>query len=110
MRLARVFPVFSACFAVLYLVAMYNNIALMTYVPRLGQWLPFTVTLPARSGPAMYWYGWLATSALGAGMCSAVALLVPVNLLSAVARPAAWLVPLGVMVGLVWILRGWFWH
>jgi len=108
LRFARVFPVFSAAFAVLYVVAMDENLALMTYVPRLRQWLPLTVAPPNNAGPGMYWYGWIATSAVGAAACAALALFVPAHLLSSVARRAAWVVPMGVMLAIVIILRGWF--
>jgi hypothetical protein len=108
-KIARVLPVFSAAFAVLYLLAMYDNLALASYFPRLGQWLPLTVTdLPRSAGPGMYWYGWLATSFLGAAAISALAFALPAQGIAKVARAAAWAIPLGVMVVLVYILRGWF--
>ncbi len=110
MRLARVLPVFSAAFAVLYLAAMYNNLALVTYVPRLHLWLPLAPNLPKSAGPGMYWYGWLATSALGAVAIAMLALLVPAERLSPVARRVAWIAPVAVMLALIYILRGWFVH
>ena len=110
MKIARVFPVFSAAFAVLYLVAMYNNFALMTYFPQVRRWLPLTAILPKTDGPGMYWYGWIATSALGAAACAFVALLVPAGRLSSFTRHAAWVAPMGGMLALVYILRGWFLH
>jgi hypothetical protein len=109
-RIARVFPVFAVVFVVLYVVAMDNNLALVTYFPRIRHWLPLAAVLPQSAGPGMYWYGWLATSAIGAAGCAALALLVPVNLLSSVARRAAWITPIGVMLAVVYILRGWFVH
>ena len=68
MNLEKVFPVFAAAFAVIYLLAVEQNWALFTYHPKLGEWGWFVQ--PARTGPPMYWYGWLATSALGATAAS----------------------------------------
>jgi hypothetical protein len=64
MKLERVLPVFAAAFAVIYLLAVEQNWALFTYHPKLGAW--GWLVEPARTGPPMYWYGWLVTSTLGA--------------------------------------------
>jgi hypothetical protein len=109
-KIARVFPVFTPVFAVLYLAAMDNNLALASYFPRPRQWYALTVTgLPASAGPGMYWYGWLATAFVGAAIAAALALALPQRWLAA-ARVAAWAAPLGVVACLVYILRGWFLH
>jgi hypothetical protein len=109
MRAARVFPLFSAAFAVIYLAAMYNNLALVSYFPRTRQWFWLTVTdLPRSAGPGMYWYGWLLTSFLGAAAIAALALLAPPQTIARASRPASWAVPLGVIALIVYILRGWF--
>jgi hypothetical protein len=110
MNASRALPVFSVAFVVLYLVAMYDNLALMTYFPRIRQWLPLAAVLPNTAGPGMYWYGWIATSAIGAAACAALSLLVPVNLLAPAARRASWIAPIVVMLTLVYILRSWFLH
>jgi hypothetical protein len=104
MNIARTFPVFAAAFAVIYVFAVEQNWALVTYHPRIREW--GWLVEPSRSGPAMYWYGWLATSALGAAAASLVALpfmrrwTPPVWL--------GWAVPLIVMAVFVYLLRGFF--
>jgi hypothetical protein len=70
MNLEKVFPIFAAAFAVIYVLAVQENWALFTYHPKLGAW--GWLVEPARGGPPMYWYGWLATSALGATLTSLV--------------------------------------
>jgi hypothetical protein len=75
MTLYRVFPVFSVVFAVLYLVASYFNLALITYHPALKE-LDLLVQ-PPKAGPAMYWYGWITTAAIGAFVASTMATFVP---------------------------------
>ena len=67
-------PVFSVAFVVIYAFAVDFNLALFTYHPQLNEFA-FLVERP-KTGPAMYWYGWIATSALGAMIVSALALLV----------------------------------
>ena len=75
MTLDRAFPVFSVAFAVLYLLATYFNLALITYHPAIEE-LSF-LARPAKAGPAMYWYGWIMTTAIGAAVAGAVATFVP---------------------------------
>jgi hypothetical protein len=109
MKIARVFPIFSAAFAVIYLLAMYSNLALVSYFPRTRQWFLLTVTdLPRSAGPGMYWYGWLATSFLGAAGVAALTLVAPGPWLARVARIVSWVVPVAVILALIYILRGWF--
>ncbi len=64
---------FGTTFAVLYVVALAKDLALFTVFPSLGVVLAGThhsrdVADPAMGflAPAMYWYGWAATAALGA--------------------------------------------
>jgi hypothetical protein len=104
MKLETVFPIFAAAFAVIYLLAVAQNWALFTYDPKLGEW--GWLAQPARTGPPMYWYGWLATSALGASTVSLLAQLF-------VRRwPApfwlGWVVPLVVIVIFVYFFRDFF--
>jgi len=109
MKAARVFPVFSIAFAVLYVLAMANNWALFTYLARAREfhWLVTVPTTP-RMGPAMYWYGWLATSAIGALIVSAVASLLRAERAAQLWRLLTWAVPLAAIAALLFLLRGWF--
>jgi hypothetical protein len=101
----RFSAVFGATFAVLYVVAMEMNIAAFTYHPRL---MEFGLgTEPARSGPAMYWFGWMTTSAIGGLVLGAVASILPVR----GARPwyaLAWLLPLGAMLASLYFMIPFF--
>jgi hypothetical protein len=75
MTIYRVFPVFSTVFAVLYLVVATFNYALFTYHPVLHE-LDLLVQ-PAKAGPAMYWYGWITTAAIGAIAAAVIAAFMP---------------------------------
>lgn len=98
--------VFSAAFAVLYIVAVENNLALFTYHPALDEFEPL-VKRP-KAGPAMYWYGWLATSALAASTIGALACLIPEPWAKRVWPGLAWLIPVLVMGVFCYLLRGYF--
>lgn len=107
----RAFPVFSAAFAVIYLVCMYWNIALVSYFPRLKEWHWLTVTkLGPKAGPGMYWYGWIAVATLGALAAAALSLLLPASTTERTAPTWSWAAPSAVMLVLLFILRGWFIH
>jgi hypothetical protein len=71
--------VFGIAFAVIYVISTEVNLPLLTYHPAIGE--VGILWQPPKSGPAMYWYGWILTSTLGA---LAVALI-------AIATPEPWL-------------------
>jgi hypothetical protein len=106
MTIGRAFPVFGIAFAVIYIASVYFNWALLTYHPQLVQWGPL-VQAP-KQGPAMYWYGWLLTSALGAGAIAGLSLVLPAKPFDRVWSILVWVVPL-VMIGVImYILRVYF--
>ena len=57
--------IFAVAYAVLYVFSVQYNLALFTYHAATEEF--YFLVKPASEGPAMYWYGWLATSALQAG-------------------------------------------
>ncbi len=106
MNAAKVTPVFSAAFAVIYVIAVELNLAVVTYHPRAGTWDLWTQPAANASNPAMYWYGWLITAAAGAAVVSALALPVVRD-----REPPVWLgwgIPLAVMVSFLYFLRNFF--
>ena len=104
MNLERLSPIFAAAFAVIYVVSVEQNWALFTYHPRLGEWE--WLTKPPKTGPAMYWYGWLATSFLGASAAS----LAWLPLVRRWPPPLwlGWVIPLAVMASFLYFLRSFF--
>jgi hypothetical protein len=66
---------FTVGYAVIYAVCTELNLPLLTYHPVIAQ-IDFLGT-PPRSGPAMYWYGWLLTSLIGAVVLALIAALIP---------------------------------
>jgi hypothetical protein len=100
----RAIPVFAAACAVVYVLAVENNWALVTYHPKIGEW--DWLTRPSRNGTAMHWFGWLGTAFLGATGASVLSLALPQRLVLPVW--AGWGVPLAVMLAFVYLLRGFF--
>jgi len=96
---------FAITYSIAYLIAVTGNLALFTYHPALGEfglWVE-----DSRDGPAMYWYGWLATAGLSAAIISLSGCQLPH--LAARVRPAlSWGIPIVAMLAFVWILRGYF--
>jgi hypothetical protein len=106
MSVARALPVFSIAFAAIYIASVYYNLALLTYHPQLGQWA-LLVEAP-KEGPAMYWYGWLLTSALGASAIAALSLALPARPVARASALLVWLVPVAMIALIAYILRGYF--
>ena len=110
MNIARSFPVFSitfaAAYAVLYVLSVEYNWALFTYHPALEE-LGLFVEKP-KEGPAMYWYGWIATSALGAFVVAAIVSRLPADWAKRLWPGWSWAVPVAVMLVFGYLLRGYF--
>jgi hypothetical protein len=105
MKLARLFPVFSAAFAVIYAPALYYNWALMTYQPALNEWDFGPVT---KVGPPMYWYGIVATSLIGACIVTLIAAVLPESLARRIWSGLTWLLPTAALLFILFILRPYF--
>jgi len=107
---SRAFPVFAIVFAVVYAVtyalAVWKNLALFTYHPAIYEW--GLGVQKAKDGPAMYWYGWMATSAIVASIAGVLASLLPAAVQRRLWPGLAWLVPLCAMLFFAWLLRGYF--
>jgi hypothetical protein len=106
MKLARVLPLFSVAFLVLYVIAVEYNLAVFTYHPQLGQFA-LGVERP-KAGPAMYWYGWIVTSALGASIISILALGLPREWTARLWSGWVWVIAAAVIVAFAYLLRGYF--
>ena len=106
---------YGTAFAVLYVVALKLDLALFTVYPSLGVVLPGThhardVVDPSLGFvvPAMYWYGWTATAALGALMFGLVAALLPARWIGSFSADWLWIVPTLAMGACVYLTMPWF--
>jgi hypothetical protein len=106
---------YGTAFAVLYVVALKLDIALFTVYPSLGIVLPGThhsgdIVAPSMAFlvPAMYWYGWTATAALGALMFAVPAAAVPKRWTRWFWSGWLWVLPTLAMIACVYLTLPWF--
>ena len=106
---------YGTAFAVLYVVALKRDLALFTIYPSIGVILLRThhardVVDPSLGflAPAMYWYGWTATAALGALMVGLVAALLPERWIRWFWPGWLWVVPALAMIACVYLTLPWF--
>lgn len=106
------FPIFAVTFAAVYsavyFVALYNNWPLFSYGPAVGEWTLFNHA--ASSGPTMYWYGWMATSAIAGAIAGLIVSALPGNAGKRLWPGLAWLVPLCSIAAIAYLLSGYFTH
>jgi hypothetical protein len=97
--------VFAIVFPVLYLVSDVARLPLFTYHPGpdLFEW--GWAKARRDEGPAMYWYGWLATSSIGASSLGLFACILPARLVQRLPLALAWIVPLLLTPWLVYSLK-----
>jgi hypothetical protein len=107
---------FGTTFSFLYVTAVAKDLALFTVFPSLGIVLAGTqhtnsVTDPAMGflAPAMYWYGWAASAALGALGFGVVAAMLPVRWERTLLWSGwVWLLPALSMIACVYLTLPWF--
>jgi hypothetical protein len=101
---------FAVAGTLIYLVCLHFNLPLFTYHPAVNriEWL----WGPARSGegPAMYWYGWTATTLVVGAIVSFLATLLPETMAKKVPIILVWLLPILAIPYLIWDLRHWWFH
>jgi len=97
---------FSATFCCVYVWAVASNRPLFLYYPLHGdlRWGIQPLLSFEASGPAISWYGIMATAAI---VATAAAICVP-RRLGGMLAPYIWLFPLGAMLGCAFLLRRFF--
>ena len=97
--------VFGIFFAIFYVVCDMAGFPMFTSHPGTGR-VDLGVA-PARrdEGPAMYWYGWIATSALGAFILGLAAAILPERIGSKIPLALAWIVPIALLPILIYSLK-----
>ena len=98
--------VFAVVFALTYAISLLNNYALFTYHPAIGEF--GAGVQKGKDGPAMYWFGWLATSGIVATLAGAAAALLPERMTRRLWPGLTWLVALIALAVLAYDLRQFF--
>ena len=106
---------YGTAFAVLYVIALKLDLALFTVYPAQGVVLLGThrsrdVVDPALSflAPAMYWYGWTASAALGALVFGLLGAVLPERLTPGIWSGWLWMTPVAAMSACVYLTMPWF--
>jgi hypothetical protein len=94
---------------VLYVICDMMNWPLFTYHPGTNRldlgWAPAVKD----EGPAMYWYGWSASTLLGAAVLGGLATLLPQRVTSKIPLWLVWFLPIAALPVLVYSLK-FFWR
>jgi hypothetical protein len=103
--------VFGICFAILYVVCDMASLPMFTYHPGTDRIDPGFAPPRRDEGPAMYWYGWIATSALGASMLGLLAAALPEKIRGKIPLALAWITPVALLPVLIYSLKFyWRWE
>lgn len=103
--------VFGISFAVLYTVCDMAALPMFTYHPGTDR-IDFGFAPPRRDeGPAMYWYGWIANSALGAFLLGLAGAALPEKIRRKIPLALAWIAPVVLLPVLIYSLKFyWRWE
>ena len=106
---------YGMSFAVLYVLALAWDLALCTVYPTIGVVLLGTHHSRDTVGPSMgsflpaiYWYGWTATAALGALVFGLIAAFLPGGWVRQFWLGWLWVIPVAAMLGCVYLTMPWF--
>ena len=101
----RLAAIFGIAFAIIYAPTMDFNWTLATYHPIQGIWQWGRAAPLGGGSPAMYWYGFILTAALGAPVVTGLAALVPDKVMDRLPwRSLSWLVPVCSIIYIGYVL------
>jgi hypothetical protein len=94
---------------VIYVLCEMQNWPLFTYHPGTDrvEWLYAPAVRD--QGPAMYWYGWIATTLIGSSILGILAMLLPERIIRKIPLSLVWIFPLAAVPVLIYALR-FFWR
>jgi hypothetical protein len=75
--IARVFPIFSIAFSLVYFFGIYTGYGPIRYYPILGEWTLAPLPPSPDPGPVMMWYGWVINGFIAGAIAGGLALLLP---------------------------------
>jgi hypothetical protein len=94
----------------IYLVCLHFNLPLFTYHPAVNRIEWFWGPARSGEGPAMYWYGWTATTLIVGAAVAFLATLLPESAAKKIPLILVWLLPILAIPYLIWDLRQWWLH
>jgi hypothetical protein len=106
MRFSSFAIAFSVAYSIAYVLSVLSNYALFTYHPAIGEF--GAGVQKGKDGPAMYWYGWLATSGIVASIAGGLAAVLPESATRRLWPALTWLVAPVALAVLAYDLRQFF--
>jgi hypothetical protein len=94
----------------IYLLCLQMNWPLFTFHPATNRIVWGWEASRSGEGPAMYWYGWTATSLLAGAILGFLATLLPESVTRKIPLILVWLLPILSIPYLIWDLRQWWLH
>jgi hypothetical protein len=94
----------------IYLLCLEMNWPLFTFHPATNRIVWGWEASRSGEGPAMYWYGWTATSLLAGAILGFLATLLPESVTRRIPLILVWLLPILSIPYLIWDLRQWWLH
>ena len=94
---------------IIYVACEMQNWPLFTYHPGTNRVDLGWAAAVRNEGPAMHWYGWTATTLIGAGVLGMLATMLPEKLARSISLSLVWIVPLAMIPILIYALR-FFWR
>jgi hypothetical protein len=101
--------VFAIATPVIYTLCEMRNWPLFTYHPGTNNVNLGWAAAVRDQGPAMYWYGWTATTILASGVLGVIATFLPQHIVRKIPLSLVWIMPLVVVPILIYALR-FFWR
>ncbi|MSQ21194.1 MAG: hypothetical protein EXR39_17025 [Betaproteobacteria bacterium] len=101
--------VFAIAMAVIYVVSELVRLPLFSYHPDNDRFDFGWVSARKDEGPAMHWYGWVATSLIAATVLGLLATLLPERVTSKIPLSLTWIVPVLLTLFLIYSLS-FFWR
>lgn len=101
--------VFAIATPIVYVVCEMRNWPLFTYHPGTNRIDLFWTPAVRDQGPAMYWYGWTATTVIVSGALGLLATMLPENAARKIPLSLVWIVPVLSVPVLIYALK-FFWR
>jgi hypothetical protein len=101
---------FAVVGTLVYCLCLFFNWPLFTYHPAVNRVEWFYGPSKSGEGPAMYWYGWTATTVIVAPLAGYLATLLPENAQRKLPLVLVWLLPILAVPYLIWDLKQWWFH
>ena len=100
---------FAIATPIIYVACEMQNWPLFTYHPGTNRVDLFWAPAVRNEGPAMYWYGWTATTLIGSAILGILATMLPESIIKKVPLSLTWILPVLAVPVLIYAVR-FFWR